>query len=136
ICMQIQAMQRVRPLIIRQGSYWLNPYACMFGRSRYYLVSVTYLDDMMNNIFLDKRFYLSILSGFCMTTAFAISTPPLIIVSGENVQNMQPGTTQTLTYVVHNNVRVAPVPLNLAPTRTRLMPGTGSSLISWQFNDD
>jgi len=69
-----------------------------------------------------------------MATVYAGSTPPLSIIGPETVQNMLPGSTQTITYVIQNNVPVAPVRLNTSPLKTMLIPST--PLITWTITDD
>ena len=73
--------------------------------------------------------------GLCgMTSAYAGSTPPLSLIAQETVQNMFPNTTQTITYTIKNNVPVAPVMLNISPSRTMLTPA--SPFTTWQITDD
>lgn len=69
-----------------------------------------------------------------MTSAYSGSTPPLSLIGQETVQNMLPNTQQTLTYTIQNNVPVAPVRLNIAPSRTMLTPA--SPFTTWQITDD
>lgn len=88
----------------------------------------------MKNILQKKQLFLFML-GLCgMTSVYAGSTPPLSIIAQETVQNMLPNTTQTLTYTIKNNVPVAPVMLNIGPSRTMLTPS--SPLSTWQITDD
>lgn len=70
----------------------------------------------------------------CMTSVYAGSTPPLSIVAQETVQNMLPNTTQKISYTIKNNVPVAPVMLNIDPSRTMLTPASPFS--TWQITDD
>lgn len=88
---------------------------------------------MKNNLL--KQLSFALISGlYCMTSVYAGSTPPLSIVAQETVQNMVPGTTQKIAYVIKNNVPIAPVKLNIDPSRTMLTPA--SSFATWQITDD
>lgn len=69
-----------------------------------------------------------------MNAAYGESTPPLSIIAAESVQNMQPNSSQTVSYLVKNNVPSAPVMLNMDISKTKLLPA--STLISWEIADD
>lgn len=88
----------------------------------------------MKNTSVKKVNLLFIWALFHATLTCAGSTPPLSIISQESVQNMLPNSSQTLTYTVKNNVPVAPVMLNIQPSRTMLTPA--SRLSSWEITDD
>lgn len=83
---------------------------------------------------LNKILTMFLLALACLSTNYAGSTPPLSLLSQETVANMVPNATQTLTYVVKNNVPTAPVKINIEPNRTMLTPL--SLYTTWQISDD
>ncbi|MCL9685357.1 thaumatin family protein [Legionella maioricensis] len=88
----------------------------------------------MKKTLLKQLSFLSILSLCCTPSVYAGSTPPLSIIGQETVQNMLPNATQTVSYIIKNNVPIAPVMLNIAPSRTMLTPA--SPYTTWQITDD